>query len=63
MINNIEGRNARYNDTNSIDLEIKHPIYGWIWFTADPNDVEEHGRLIYADCVAGKYGKIEERLD
>lgn len=27
-------------------------------FTADPNDVEAHGRQIYADCVAGVYGPI-----
>ena len=27
-------------------------------FTADPNDVEAHGRQIYADCIAGKYGPI-----
>lgn len=27
-------------------------------FTACPNDVEEHGRLIYADIVSGKYGPI-----
>lgn len=27
-------------------------------FTADPNDSAEHGRQIYADCVAGAYGSI-----
>jgi len=27
-------------------------------FTADPNDVAEHGRQIYADCVAGVYGPV-----
>lgn len=29
-------------------------------FTADPNDVEPHGRAIFADLVAGKYGAIGE---
>jgi len=29
-------------------------------FTADPNDVEPHGRAIFADLVAGKYGTISE---
>lgn len=29
-------------------------------FTASPNDVEAHGRAIYADIVAGKYGAIGE---
>ena len=27
-------------------------------FTADTNDVEEHGRAIYAALVAGEYGPI-----
>jgi hypothetical protein len=29
-------------------------------FTASPNDVESHGRAIFADIVAGKYGPIAE---
>lgn len=29
-------------------------------FTASPNDVEAHGRAIFADIVAGKYGPIAE---
>lgn len=29
-------------------------------FTADQNDVEAHGRAIFADLVAGKYGPIGE---
>lgn len=29
-------------------------------FTASPNDVEEHGRVIFTDLVAGKYGSIGE---
>jgi hypothetical protein len=27
-------------------------------FTADQNDVEAHGRAIFADLIAGKYGPI-----
>lgn len=27
-------------------------------FTANKNDVEEHGRLIYAEIMSGKYGEI-----
>lgn len=30
-----------------IDCEINHPNLGWIPFTADPNDVEPHGRAIW----------------
>ena len=29
-------------------------------FTASPNDVEAHGRAIFADIVAGTYGPIAE---
>lgn len=31
-------------------------------FTASANDVEEHGRAIFADIVAGNYGSIAEYL-
>lgn len=27
-------------------------------FTADQNDIEPHGRKIFADLIAGKYGPI-----
>lgn len=43
-----------------INLEIEHPEYGWIPFTADPNDVEEHGRQLYAEAAAGQFGPIAE---
>lgn len=29
-------------------------------FTASPDDVEPHGRAIFADIVAGVYGQIAE---
>ena len=40
-------RNAAYNAIGTIDCEIEHPNFGWIPFTADPNDVEPHGREIF----------------
>lgn len=36
------------NDNGTIDCELLHPQFGWVPFTADPNDVEEHGRAIHA---------------
>jgi len=45
-------RNPTYNASDTIDCEIDHPEYGWIPFTAEPNDVEEHGRAIYAQIKA-----------
>lgn len=44
-------RNAIYTADGRIDCEIEHPEYGWIPFTADPNDVAEHGREIFARIV------------
>jgi hypothetical protein len=36
-----------------IDCEINHPTYGWIPFTASPDDVEAHGREIFAVLSQG----------
>ena len=49
-------------DHTLIDCEITTSQFGdeVLPFTADPNDVEAHGRAIYADLVAGKYGPIGE---
>ncbi len=45
-------RNAKYNEFGTIDCEIEHPDFGWIPFTADHNDVEEHGKLIATQVQA-----------
>jgi len=41
-------RDPKYNADNTIDCEIEHPVYGWIPFTASPDDVEAHGRELFA---------------
>ena len=45
-----------------IDCEITTSQFGneVLPFTADKNDVEAHGRAIFAAIVAGKYGAITE---
>ena len=50
-------RNPKRNENGTIDCEINHPLYGWIPFTASPDDVEQHGRDIFAelDQIAGEY--------
>jgi hypothetical protein len=48
----IDYRNPRYNAHGTIDVELNHPAFGWIPFTADPDDVEPHGRQIFADLKA-----------
>ena len=40
-------REAKFNANGTIDCEIEHPQFGWIPFTANADDVEEHGRLIF----------------
>ena len=45
----IEYKNPRYNANGTIDVDINHPAFGWIPFTASPDDVEPHGRQIFAD--------------
>ena len=37
----------------AIDCEIEHPQYGWIPFTASPDDVEAHGREVFAALSKG----------
>lgn len=45
-------RNAKFNAAGTIDCEIEHPTYGWIPFTADPNDPLDYGRNVYASALA-----------
>lgn len=40
-------RNPIFTADGRIDCEIDHPKYGWIPFTADPNDVEPLGQEVY----------------
>lgn len=46
----------------TIDCNITTSQFGLevLPFTADQNDVEPHGRAIFADIVAGVYGAIGE---
>lgn len=41
-------RNPIFNANGGINCEIEHPVYGWIPFTASPDDPEAHGREIFA---------------
>jgi hypothetical protein len=40
--------NARYDAGGTITADILHPVFGWIPFTANPSDVELHGRILFA---------------
>lgn len=41
-------RNVTALPDGRFNCEIEHPLYGWIPFTADPNDPEQRGRDIWA---------------
>jgi hypothetical protein len=44
-----------------IDLAIKWDLFNEeLPFTASPNDVEEHGRILFAAAVAGEFGPVTE---
>lgn len=55
-----EIRNAQYNADGTIDVEWNHPDYGWIPFTASPDDVTEYGRELFARVSAGEFGEVAE---
>lgn len=55
-MNNV--KNVRYNAHGTIDCEVEHPQYGWIPFTASPEDAVAEGRLIYEKAIEGAYGEI-----
>ena len=43
-----------------IDVTLETDTYGEIPFSASPDDVEAHGREIFSDAIAGKFGTIAE---
>lgn len=47
----MEFRNVKDNGNNTFDCEVNHPKFGWIPFTASPNDVEELGRSIHKEIT------------
>ena len=51
----IEFKNAKWNNPEhtSFDVEMTHPIHGWIPFTALSTDPEEFGRNVFNLGVNG----------
>ena len=45
----MEYRSPRFNENGNIDVEINHPEFGWINYTASALDPEPHGREIFND--------------
>ncbi len=53
-------RNPKISNASGtkIDLEINHPVHGWIPFTASAGDVELFGREMHARALAGEFGAV-----
>jgi len=56
----LQARHPKYNRVGTIDCEVHHEQYGWIPFTANPNDDLNHGRELYAQFLRGDYGSIAD---
>lgn len=56
-------RNAKHNAFGTIDCEIDHPVYGWIPFTADPNDVEPLGAEVFNLAKGSASAYVEPPVD
>lgn len=57
-MNNKLIKNPKDNGKGGFDCEIFHPQHGYIPFTANANDSEQHGRDIYALIESGEAGEI-----
>lgn len=44
----LESRDPVRVDADTINCHIRHPILGWVPFTASRNDVEKHGRDMFS---------------
>ena len=56
-------RNASFNKFGSIDCEINHPNFGWIPFTASPDDVEPIGAEVFNAAKASAAAYVEPPVD
>jgi hypothetical protein len=48
----MQWRNPAYNAAGTINVEINHPVYGWVPFTASPDDIEPLGPAVF-DAAKG----------
>lgn len=53
----MNARNPKRNAAGTIDLEVEHQTFGWIPFTASPDDPS--GAELYAAAEAGQYGAVQ----
>lgn len=58
MLTIISARNPRYNSGGGIDMFATFEGMGELPFTALPDDVEAHGRELYARALKGDFGAV-----
>lgn len=60
----LEVQNPTYANLEhtAVNLEVRFAKFSDVFlpFTAVPDDVEEHGRILYENAIAGEYGPIGE---
>lgn len=54
----MEYRNPRFNRHGLIDVDIEHPIHGWIPFSIDPNDTGAQFDVAALDAEIRASGRI-----
>ncbi|EAO3106310.1 DUF4376 domain-containing protein [Salmonella enterica] len=58
-MNIITAKDAAYNEDSTINCLVRiEGFEDFMPFTASPDDTEAHGRQLYADLKAGKYGPV-----
>ena len=50
-------------EETAINLEVEHPKFGWIPFTANKNDVESYGAECFESAVSGEFGEIADYIE
>lgn len=59
-MNIITAKEATYNEDGTINCLVHAESFDdFMPFTASPDDTEAHGRQLYADLKAGKYGDVK----
>lgn len=56
-------KDPKYNANGTINVMLNHPAFGWVEFTANPQDPEEHGRKIFEMAERGDFGPVAPHVE
>lgn len=54
----MKAKNPKFTRHGDIDLEVEHPEYGWIPFTASSRDTSKVGMELFLKASEGEFGEI-----